>query len=98
EAGIRVFHVTGVQTCALPIWRLQRLGVARALLQDGFARLAEAGVRRCFLEVADDNRAAQALYAGFGFSIVGRRPGYYGQGEAARDALVLQAAITTPTV
>ena len=78
--------------------RLQRLGVARALLQDGFARLAEAGVRRCFLEVADDNRAAQALYAGFGFSTVGRRPGYYGQGEAARDALVLQAAITTPTV
>src|SRR5690606_40097008 len=26
EDGIRVFHVTGVQTCALPIWERKLLG------------------------------------------------------------------------
>src|SRR5690606_40777980 len=40
EDGIRAFHVTGVQTCALPIWRhlhLDRLAVrvARQLGADG---------------------------------------------------------------
>src|SRR5256885_5761565 len=32
EAGIRCYKVTGVQTCALPIWRLQPLA-----LEDGAA-------------------------------------------------------------
>lgn len=78
--------------------RLQRLGVARALLQAGLASLAEAGMQSCFLEVAQDNHPAQALYAGFGFREVGRRRGYYGQGDAARDALVLRADINKPAV
>src|SRR5690606_40886263 len=28
EDGIRVFHVTGVQTCALPIWAMEAAGLA----------------------------------------------------------------------
>lgn len=65
--------------------RLQRLGVARALLQAGLHGLAERGAKACFLEVAEDNAAALALYAGYGFSEVGRRPGYYGPNGHARD-------------
>src|SRR5690606_40136057 len=30
EDGIRDFHVTGVQTCALPIWALELLAVSPA--------------------------------------------------------------------
>ncbi len=43
------------------------------------------------LEVAEDNHAAQALYAATGFDRVGRRPGYDRQpGGAAVAALVLR--------
>src|SRR6266511_4842794 len=44
EDGIRAFHVTGVQTCALPIWAVRLAGAwaqvaeARALLLKGDAR------------------------------------------------------------
>src|SRR5690606_39689828 len=38
EDGIRDFHVTGVQTCALPIWLLDALDVRVGdLLVDGLA-------------------------------------------------------------
>ena len=36
-----------------------------------------------FLEVAEDNRAARALYAAAGFASVGRRPAYYARPGAA---------------
>lgn len=70
--------------------RLRRLGVAAALLREGFARLAGAGASRCFLEVAEANAAAGALYAGLGFRAVGRRTGYYAAGG---DALVMQVLL-----
>src|SRR5207302_3667157 len=43
EDGIRDFHVTGVQTCALPIWRFRRWN-ARAAREDryGFAEYQHA--------------------------------------------------------
>lgn len=63
----------------------QRRGVATALLEDA---LADGGT--LFLEVAVDNRAARALYAGFGFEPVGRRPGYYRTPSGRQDALVLR--------
>jgi ribosomal-protein-alanine N-acetyltransferase len=43
-----------------------------------------------FLEVAADNKAANALYAGAGFVQVGERRGYYPDGG---DALVLRLDI-----
>ncbi len=63
--------------------RLQRLGVARALLQAGLQRLAAAGVTVCFLEVAEANTAARRLYAASGFAEAGRRPRYYADGQDA---------------
>jgi ribosomal-protein-alanine N-acetyltransferase len=55
--------------------------------------LAEAGRRgaaRAFLEVAEDNAAARALYARAGFAVAGRRPGYYRHPDGRRiDALVM---------
>ena len=68
----------------------QRRGFATALLADAVASLDGYTL---FLEVAEDNRAARALYAGFGFRQVGRRPGYYRTPTGRRDALVLRLAI-----
>src|SRR5690606_40210030 len=41
EAGIRVFHVTGVQTCALPIYRRNDAHVRDEFLR---AYISEAGI------------------------------------------------------
>jgi ribosomal-protein-alanine N-acetyltransferase len=44
-----------------------------------------------FLEVAEDNLAARALYDGAGFAVAGRRRDYYGHADGSRsDALVLR--------
>lgn len=67
--------------------RLQRLGVARALLQAGLQTLAAKGVSACFLEVAEANQAARRLYGGLGFVEAGSRPGYYAD---AQNAIVMK--------
>ncbi len=64
----------------------RRRGLGRRLMAAALAHLAAHGGGRLFLEVAADNGAARALYAGLGFDAVGRRRDYYGPG---RDALVL---------
>ncbi|MCW0233706.1 MAG: tRNA (adenosine(37)-N6)-threonylcarbamoyltransferase complex dimerization subunit type 1 TsaB [Ferrovibrio sp.] len=71
--------------------RLRRLGVARRLLLVGLDKLAGRGAPHCFLEVAEDNVAARALYATAGFTEIGRRPGYY-RDPAGRqhDAIVMR--------
>ena len=73
----------------------RRAGFGRALVAALMARAAEQGARRLFLEVAEDNRAALGLYGAFGFSQVGRRPGYYARarGRAAALVLVLDLAL-----
>ncbi len=65
----------------------RRRGLAAALLRDALAR---PGGGALFLEVAEDNEAARALYERFGFRQVGRRPGYYRTAAGRRDALVLR--------
>ena len=55
----------------------RRRGFSRTLLAAVMRRAAAQGARQVFLEVAEDNRAARALYANAGFSAVGRRLGYY---------------------
>ncbi|MFA4893699.1 GNAT family N-acetyltransferase, partial [Brevundimonas sp.] len=51
---------------------------------------AARGARRLFLEVAEDNEAARALYGRAGFSEAGRRPRYYARADGSRrDALLL---------
>lgn len=68
----------------------RRSGIGSRLVREG-ARLAAArGARRLFLEVADDNAAALALYARCGFQPVGRRRRYYGRPDGSEvDARVL---------
>jgi len=72
----------------VPDW--QRVGLATRLV-DGVERaLMRAKVQRLFLEVAMDNAAARALYAGRGFQENGRRKGYYVRGNGTSvDAIVM---------
>ncbi|AKO95612.1 Acetyltransferase [Marinovum algicola DG 898] len=72
----------------------RRQGVARGLLGALFGGLAGRGAETLFLEVAEDNAAARALYAGAGFAMAGRRRGYYPRRNgAAADALILRRAL-----
>lgn len=65
-------------------------GVATRVLRALLARLAERGAARVFLEVAEDNDAALALYSAAGFTATGRRRGYYPRpGQQAIDAILL---------
>jgi ribosomal-protein-alanine N-acetyltransferase len=63
--------------------KARRQGLGAALLEHGIRHLSRGGVRRLFLEVREDNRAARALYEGLGFHLEGRRDGYYRDGEDA---------------
>jgi ribosomal-protein-alanine N-acetyltransferase len=64
----------------------RRQGAGRRLLAGFEAEARARGAGEAFLEVAADNDAARALYAGAGYAAAGRRPGYY----AGTDALVLR--------
>ena len=65
-------------------------GLARALTVRAAGQAAALGARRLFLEVAEDNAAARALYDALGFRPVGRRPRYYARPDGTRvDALLL---------
>lgn len=55
----------------------RRQGLAQQLLQDAMRQLQSQNVTEIFLEVAEDNPAAMALYKKSGFQPIGRRPGYY---------------------
>jgi len=61
--------------CVLPEER--RRGVGAALLDEVMRRARAGGARRLFLEVAETNGVAQALYAARGFVAGRRRPDYY---------------------
>lgn len=68
----------------------RRRGVGARLVQEGAVSAAALGAVRLFLEVADDNAAALALYARAGFTEAGRRTGYYARPDGGRqDALIL---------
>ena len=73
----------------------RRGGQGARLVGEGVLAAATRGAARVFLEVADDNMAARALYARAGFVEAGRRPGYYaGAGGGRRDALLLALNLT----
>lgn len=69
----------------VPAARRRRVGAA--LLAGAMAAAHARGAEAMFLEVAEGNAAARALYRGFGFAEVGRRRRYYPDGS---DALVLR--------
>jgi ribosomal protein S18 acetylase RimI-like enzyme len=72
----------------------RRQGLATQLLAQVIDYVAARGVEKLFLEVAEDNPGAQALYLAHGFSRVGRRPDYYrGRDGSATAALTLRRHI-----
>lgn len=58
-----------------PGWR--RKGIGRLLMQNALQSGSQREVRKVFLEVRASNSAAQDLYRGLGFQVVGIRKGYY---------------------
>lgn len=72
-----------------PKWRGK--GIGAALLRAGFEDLLSSQARKMFLEVAEDNPAAIALYRGLGFTEIGRRQGYYARANGVpATALVME--------
>ena len=67
----------------------RRQGLAKAALTGGENAAFAAGANAMFLEVAEDNTAAKALYAACGYAQVGRRPGYYLPKNAAPVAALV---------
>lgn len=70
----------------------RRQGIARALLDDGIARLRRENVEVCHLEVRTNNPAIH-LYQAMGFERTGLRRGYYRDGT---DALVMSRKLSPP--
>lgn len=72
----------------------QRHGLGKRLVESISRALATAGARRLFLEVAEDNAAAIALYGKCGFAETGRRKAYYPRSnKPAVDALIMSKSI-----
>ncbi len=71
----------------------QRRGYGAALLAESIRIARTLGARNVYLEVRPTNRAAQALYARFGFRHVALRRGYYPAGTEREDALVFALAL-----
>ena len=68
----------------------RRRGLGARLVRAATARAAALGATRMFLEVAEDNAPARALYGALGFESAGRRPRYYARPEGPPvDALLL---------
>jgi ribosomal-protein-alanine N-acetyltransferase len=71
----------------------RRAGLGARLTQAAADFAARAGAERLFLEVAEDNDPARALYARQGFEQTGRRRNYYENSDGSRvDALLLALA------
>lgn len=65
-------------------------GLGARLVKAVAGLATQQGAERLFLEVAEDNTAARALYDRTGFIQAGRRRGYYARsGGPACDALIL---------
>lgn len=68
----------------------QGQGVGTRLMARFLDELDRRGAEAVFLEVAETNAAARALYARAGFAVTGRRRGYYHAPDgAAVDAVVM---------
>ena len=76
--------------------KMQRQGVGRACLQQFLMACAGRGAQDVFLEVAESNEAARALYTSEGFVQSGLRKGYYSAPSGWKVvALILSKRILT---
>ena len=79
-AGFIIISVAANQAEILTIATAKsarRQGLGRKLLVAAISELQQRAITELFLEVAEDNAAALALYRAAGFQPIGRRPGYY---------------------
>lgn len=66
-------------------------GQGAALMAQFLSAAAARGATRAFLDVADGNLAARALYKRSGFAEVGRRKRYYARPDGTKEDAVLLA-------
>ena len=83
-------HVLKVATHPL----FEGRGLATALMDEARCEAERGCARGLFLEVRPSNRRAVRLYQAIGYRVIGRRPGYYTNGE---DALVMFHDLGRPT-
>lgn len=75
---------------------MRRRGIGRRMLDHRLATLRAEGVRNLFMEVAQSNVAAQALYHSIGFKAVGRRQAYYQLAGGGREDAILMRKELNP--
>lgn len=68
----------------------RRQGLARSVLLRAEAIARTRGAERLFLEVAESNEAARALYSSQGYRASGRRRAYYRDGS---DAILMEKTL-----
>ncbi len=96
--GFAIGRIAGPEVELLTIAvapKAQRAGLGRKLLREfeGFAKAA--GAKQAFLEVAEDNKAAVALYLSCGYQTAGYRKNYYASVTGSKTtALVMQHDLT----
>jgi len=74
----------------------RRQGIGRSLVEAAAQEARRRGARDFFLEVAEDNPAALALYESADFQAVGLRRAYYARPDARpADALVLRRPLNS---
>lgn len=69
----------------------RRGGRGRQLVEQAIVESAARGAERMFLEVAESNTAARALYVSCGFEGVGQRRGYYQRADGSREDALMMA-------
>jgi ribosomal-protein-alanine N-acetyltransferase len=69
----------------------RRRGIGRTLVQTVFAWARELGAEEIRLELRETNTHALRLYERCGFTLVGRRPGYYA--DPREDAVLMRGRI-----
>ncbi len=75
----------------------QRKGYAKLLIDTFVQQQKSYGLQKIFLEVAETNAAAIALYQSLGFSITSRRQNYYAA-PANHDKPMIDALVMSKSV
>jgi ribosomal-protein-alanine N-acetyltransferase len=65
-------------------------GLGARLVEAGLVLMAAQNAERCFLEVAEDNAPAIAVYRKSGFHVHGQRKDYYSRGTKRVDAVIME--------
>lgn len=72
---------------------VRRQGYGRILLAAALVKLQQNKIRTLFLEVAEDNAPALALYKASGFAPIGRRPAYYRREKGRVAAITFSKSV-----